>query len=556
MNTVETLHLLPYLASLGISLVALLYAWSRRNTQGTRTFIWYAGGQSLWIFAFILEVMPWSLQGKIFWHGIQWLGELISIVAFPVFAAQYSEYPLRNARLFFRLSLIVPILFAFLLATDGLHHLIYANPHARVEGVFVELEYGRTPILYAISVYRYLVAFIGIAFLIQHFRRSHILFRTQITVILIGFLIPIIGNFLNLAGIHFPSGVDIHPMAIALGSLVMSWGLYRFRIFDIKPVGRDKVFEDMLDPVVILGNDNLVVDINRSMLDLLGRNVNEVIGQPAKEIFADYSIPIRLYLHVTHARADSAFELSGNTVHYELTVSPLYSHDKKLVGRIYILHDITSQKALEHNLRKLNLELEDRVLARTEELYAAYDYTLEGWAKALEFRDEETEGHSRRVTEMTLKIARALEIPQDELVHIRRGALLHDIGKMSIPDKILHKPGKLTDEERNIIKKHPETAYKLLSPIPFLKKALVIPYSHHEKWDGTGYPQGLKEKDIPLAARIFAIADVWDALSSNRPYNQAWPREKIIAYFIEQSGRHFDPFIINIFLGLIDKGGI
>lgn len=250
MNTVEILHLIPYLASLGLSLVALLYAWSRRSTQGTRAFIWYAGGQSLWIFAFILEVLPWSLQGKIFWHGIQWLGELISLVAFPVFAAQYSEYQLRNARLFFRISFIVPILFAFLLATDGLHHLVYANPHARVESFFVELEYDRTPILYAISVYRYLVAFIGIAFLMRHFRRSHILFRTQITVILIGFLIPIIGNFLNLADIHFPSDVDIHPIAIALGSLVMSWGLYRFRIFDIVPVGRDKVFEDMLDPVV------------------------------------------------------------------------------------------------------------------------------------------------------------------------------------------------------------------------------------------------------------------------------------------------------------------
>ncbi len=556
MNTVEILHLLPYLASLGLSMVALLYAWSRRNTQGTQAFIWYACGQSLWIFAFILEVLPWSLQGKIFWHGIQWLGELISLVAFPVFAAQYSEYQLRNARLFFRISFIVPILFAFLLATDGLHHLVYVNPHARVESFFVELEYDRTPILYAISVYRYLVAFIGMAFLMRHFRRSHILFRTQITVILIGFLIPIIGNFLNLADIHFPSDVDIHPIAIALGSLVMSWGLYRFRIFDIVPVGRDKVFEDMLDPVVILGNDNLVVDINRSMLDLLGRNVNEVIGQPAKQIFADYSIPIRLYLHVTHARADSAFELSGNTVHYELTVSPLYSHDKKLVGRIYILHDITSQKELEQNLRKLNLELEDRVRTRTEDLSAAYDYTLEGWAKALEFRDEETEGHSRRVTETTLKIAGALNIPQDELVHIHRGALLHDIGKMSIPDKILHKPGKLTDEERNIIKKHPDTAYKLLSPIPFLKKALVIPYSHHEKWDGTGYPQGLKGNDIPLAARIFAVADVWDALGSNRPYNQAWPREKIISYFVEQSGKHFDPYIVNLFLRLVEKGEI
>jgi len=127
---------------------------------------------------------------------------------------------------------------------------------------------------------------------------------------------------------------------------------------------------------------------------------------------------------------------------------------------------------------------------------------------------------------------------------------------MSIPDKILHKPGKLTTKERDIIKGHPDTAYRLLSPIPFLKKALVIPYCHHEKWDGTGYPQGLKGNDIPLAARIFAVADVWDALASDRPYNPSWPREEMVSYFVEQSGRHFDPGIVNLFLGLIEKGEI
>jgi HD-GYP domain-containing protein (c-di-GMP phosphodiesterase class II) len=127
---------------------------------------------------------------------------------------------------------------------------------------------------------------------------------------------------------------------------------------------------------------------------------------------------------------------------------------------------------------------------------------------------------------------------------------------MSVPDEILHKPDKLTDQEREIVKEHPYTAYKLLSPIPFLKKALDIPYCHHEKWDGTGYPQGLKGNDIPLAARIFAVADVWDAIGSNRPYNKAWPREKMIAHLVEQSGKHFDPIIVNIFLGLIEKGEI
>ena len=227
-----------------------------------------------------------------------------------------------------------------------------------------------------------------------------------------------------------------------------------------------------------------------------------------------------------------------------------------MTGRIFISHDITALKELEQNLRDLNIDLEKRVRARTYELAEAYDTTLEGWARALELRDEETEGHSRRVTETTLKIARAMELSVEDLEHIRRGAILHDIGKMSVPDEILHKPGKLTAEERIIVQKHPGTAYDLLSPIPFLKKALEIPYSHHEKWDGTGYPQGLKARAIPLSARIFAVADVWDAIRSARPYNTAWPRDKAIAYLIEQSGTHFDPRVVNIFLDLVEKGEI
>ena len=147
-------------------------------------------------------------------------------------------------------------------------------------------------------------------------------------------------------------------------------------------------------------------------------------------------------------------------------------------------------------------------------------------------------------------------ISGSNLEDIRSGAILHDIGKISIPDEILHKQGKLTPEERLIVEQHPETAFKLLSRIPFLSKAIEIPYCHHEKWDGTGYPRRLAGEEIPLSARIFAVADVWDALSNDRPYNKAWPREQIIEYFKEQSGKHFDPRIIKIFLSMVEKGEI
>jgi PAS domain S-box-containing protein/putative nucleotidyltransferase with HDIG domain len=187
------------------------------------------------------------------------------------------------------------------------------------------------------------------------------------------------------------------------------------------------------------------------------------------------------------------------------------------------------------------------------ELQQAYDATIEGWARAIEMRDDSTLEHSRRVVALTMNLARKLGIEGKSLMHIRRGALLHDIGKMAIPDGILLKTGKLTDEEWSMMKNHPQYAYDMLSTIDYLRPALDIPYCHHERWDGTGYPQGLAGEEIPIAARIFAVVDVWDALQSDRPYREAWPIEKAVDYLKEQSGQHFDPQIVKAFLDLVGK---
>ncbi len=187
------------------------------------------------------------------------------------------------------------------------------------------------------------------------------------------------------------------------------------------------------------------------------------------------------------------------------------------------------------------------------ELFNAYDSTIEGWSHALDLRDKETEGHTQRVTEMTMRLARAAEITEEELVHIRRGALLHDIGKMGVPDYILLKPDKLTNEEWISMRKHPIFAFELLSPIAYLRPALDIPYCHHEKWDGSGYPRGLKGEQIPLVARLFSIIDVWDALRSDRPYRQSWSKEKVIEHIQSLSGTHFDPKAVDLFLKMINE---
>jgi uncharacterized domain HDIG len=180
----------------------------------------------------------------------------------------------------------------------------------------------------------------------------------------------------------------------------------------------------------------------------------------------------------------------------------------------------------------------------------AYDQTLIGWSRALDLRDKETEGHSQRVAQLTLAVAQALNIPPEEQINIWRGAMLHDIGKIGVPDSILHKPGPLTEEEWEIMRCHTTYAYELLSPIAYLRSAIDIPYCHHEKWDGTGYPRGLRGEQIPLAARIFALVDVWDALTNDRPYRKGWSHEQAYQYIRDQKGNHFDPNLVDLFLSI------
>jgi diguanylate cyclase (GGDEF)-like protein len=180
-----------------------------------------------------------------------------------------------------------------------------------------------------------------------------------------------------------------------------------------------------------------------------------------------------------------------------------------------------------------------------------YDETIEGWARALELRDKETKGHAQRVTDMTIELAKRFGFKDKELVHIRRGALLHDIGKIAIPDHILFKPGKLSDDEWEIMRKHPVYAFELLSPITFLQDAIDIPYCHHEHWDGSGYPRGLKGEEIPLVARMFTIVDIWDALSTDRPYRQAWEPERVRNYVREESGKLLDPAVVEPFCEML-----
>ena len=198
-------------------------------------------------------------------------------------------------------------------------------------------------------------------------------------------------------------------------------------------------------------------------------------------------------------------------------------------------------------------QLFDGLQRTNNDLLLAYDATIVGWSRAMDLRDRETEGHTERVTDLTIDLARAAGMNGDEIANIRRGSLLHDIGKLGVPDNILFKPDKLNEEEWAIMRKHPQFAHYLLAPVEYLRPALDIPYCHHEKWDGTGYPRGLKGEEIPFEARLFAVVDVWDALCSDRPYRAGWPEAKVIDYIKSESGTHFDPKAVDLFIRVKQK---
>jgi putative nucleotidyltransferase with HDIG domain len=268
----------------------------------------------------------------------------------------------------------------------------------------------------------------------------------------------------------------------------------------------------------------------------------------------------------TNAQADPRFDGQLSVAAYQLRsilcvplklkndlIGVLYVENRARIGifqesDLVLISAFADQAAVAIDSARLFEELQES----HRDLEKAYQATLEGWVRALDLRDKETEGHTRRVTTLTERLARAMGVDGDDLVHIKRGALLHDIGKMAIPDGILLKPGELTDEERKLIQKHPTYAYEMLSPIDFLLPAIDIPYCHHEKWDGSGYPRGLKGEEIPFAARIFPVIDVWDALISNRPYRKGLPYDEVRQRIQADSGRHFDPRVVEAFMDLKD----
>ncbi len=305
---------------------------------------------------------------------------------------------------------------------------------------------------------------------------------------------------------------------------------------------------------IVVYRDDRLAYLNGAALRLFGAESQEqLLGRPflglVHPVWHD-EVTRRMRLTQCEGRGSSLAEfkylrMDGSAVDVEAVSTPILFEGRP-AGQV-LIRDITGRKRAEQEIYDLHAE----VTLAYDQTLNAYDATIEGLSRALDYRDRETRGHSERVTRIALELSQAMGLGADELVHVRRGALLHDIGKMAVPDSILHKPGPLTEEEREVMCRHTGYAHEMLSPIAFLRPALDIPYCHHEKWDGTGYPRGLQGEAIPLSARVFAVVDVWDALRSDRPYRKAWERDRVLDHVRSQSGTHFDPQVVAAFLALM-----
>jgi HD-GYP domain-containing protein (c-di-GMP phosphodiesterase class II) len=261
------------------------------------------------------------------------------------------------------------------------------------------------------------------------------------------------------------------------------------------------------------------------------------------------------------AMTDERFQAKNSVVSLGLRsilCVPLKSEKDGVTGIIYVDNRLQSGMFSKVDLDLLHAIASNAAIAIKnaslfENLENAYEETLLGWAKAVELRDQDTEDHTRRVAKLTVQLANYISLPVEEILHIHRGAMMHDIGKLGIPDGILLKTDRLTEAEFEIMKLHTIHAYDMIYPIKHLRPAMDIPFCHHEKWDGSGYPRGLKGEQIPLAARLFAVVDVWDALRSNRPYRAEWSKEKVTDYLQTESGSHFDPYVVRMFLRMLEE---
>ena len=371
MNGHAWIHLIPYLASFALSGGISVYAWQRRNVTGAAAFTVYTFIEAITTLFFVFEVISHSLNGKILWDDMQFVGILYTPVVFCVFTYQYAGLEWRHARRVLVALIALATICLLIVLTDHYHHLIRTDARLEQDTPFSVMTYSFTLTFFVIVATGYLELFAAFYILIAFLRRNSVVYRHQVLAVILGLAIPIVGGFLTMIGVKFGANRDTSPFTIAIGNLAVAWGLFRFQLFDLVPVARDRVVESMTDAVVVLDAQTRLVDLNPAAAQILGRSPAEVIGLPAIEVFSAWTDVVAQFEGVEQANADITVEVRGVTRHFHLRLSRLSDRRGSSLGTVIVVRDITEAKQAQEELRRYRDQLEDLVQQRTEELITA-----------------------------------------------------------------------------------------------------------------------------------------------------------------------------------------
>jgi PAS domain S-box-containing protein len=373
MNRAEILYLAPYLISLIVLLGVFLYSWQHRYMRGAPAFTWLVIGQTLTVFGLIFGLISPNLETKVFWNTFQWLSHsFLVILPFLIFATGFSDHKFRYPALTWGIVLGFLFMFAAIVLTDSVHHLFYTNPRLSTDSPFAELQYDFSFVLFIyVLFYVYGAQFYGIGLLVRRLFQPDNAYRLQYLILTAGFLIPLLFSFVALADIRIAPQRDLTPLALALGNLIVAWGLFRYGLFDIAPIARKQIVENMNDPVIVLDPKNRIVDINEAAGRLPGKKASEVIGHPFNTIFSKWPSVVELLNASRGQRRQVSTKSEEAGSLFDINIFPILNNARTLLGHIVVAHDITRHKTLQTSHRKLSEEVEQHVRERTEKLAQA-----------------------------------------------------------------------------------------------------------------------------------------------------------------------------------------
>ncbi|MFB6290381.1 MAG: histidine kinase N-terminal 7TM domain-containing protein [Candidatus Bipolaricaulia bacterium] len=485
-----------------------------------------------WDLGYLFSLGAEGLSTKILWTKFQYLGfEFVPPLWFLIIW-RYTQHEIRNRRsliLIFFLPLLT-ILFAW---TNQFHGLLWQEMAIHGHLGFSVLETGRGPWWFVDTLYSYSLILGGVYLLLRDTIGLPSIYKKQALVLLAGVSVPVAGNLSYLTGLTHH--IDPAPLSFSFTGLVFAWGISHYKLFGVVPVARSKLLDEMNLGTLVMDKEGLLLSVNPAGCSILGCGQAD-IGEPIDELLVDHPKLLDYLSRREKTQEEVAISTGGETNYFDFKLIPLESERGYTSGWLAQFYEITSRVKAEERLREVTIE------------------TMEALAKTVEAKDAYTRKHLDGVEKHALAVAERLDISEKRREQLRFAAVLHDIGKVRVPDRVLNKQDGLTDQEYDRMKTHAEAGENIVGQVGHLQRAATIIGQHHEEYDGSGYPKGLKGDEIALEARILSVVDAYDAMRSDRPYREALPKEEAIRELKENKGSQFDPEVVDILLEMIEEG--